>query len=77
MLYTQYTNKVIPIAIPVAVFGLALFYYLVLRAWDHTFYNMGEDGPLFLQTAKYLTTGAPSPGSPLFHLTNAGWVTCI
>ena len=74
MLYTQYTNKVIPIAIPIAVFGLALFYYLVLRAWDHTFYNMGEDGPLFLQTAKYLTTGAPSPGSPLFHLTNAGWL---
>ena len=70
MLSIQYTNKIIPIAI----FGLALLYYLVLRAYDHTFYNMGEDGPLFLQTAKYLTTGAPSPGSPLYHLTNAAWL---
>ena len=70
MLYTQYTTKIVALAI----FGLALLYYILLRSPDHTFFNMGEDGPLFLQTAKHLVTGAPSPGSPLFHITNAVWM---
>lgn len=70
MLYTQYTVKITSLAI----FGLALLYYVLLRSPDHTFFNMGEDGPLFVQTAKYLVTGGASPGSPLYHLTNAGWI---
>jgi len=70
MLHSAYTVKITSIGIV----GLALTYFLLLGSQNLTFFNMGEDGPLFVQTAKFLSTGAPSPGSPLFHLTNAGWL---
>ena len=70
MLHSAYTVKLTAIGIV----GLAMVYFLLLGSQNLTFFNMGEDGPLFVQTAKFLKTGAPSPGSPLFHLTNAGWL---
>ena len=63
--------------IPILVFIVSSIYFISMTSSVGTFFNVASDAPLFLIAAKYLRLGHPSPGSPLYHLLNAGWLQII